>query len=171
MLHLYWRQYTLILFRFLFLTYPTWLTKELTLKIKLAESSSADIFFKFGFCLYVFSGNLMKSRPCISFCVRRKQRGKYQSCCQDIPSKDWDSLATVTVQRTQPGPPIRPTLWNLKKCSRFWLVYKLPKPNFFVVNVTCDWLINVGWPRLSSLHCKYVFFGSRNIYTTPTVGQ
>ena len=59
-----------------------------------------------------------------------------------------------TVQRTQPGPPIKPTLWNLKKCSRFWLVYKLPKPDSFVVNVTCDWLINVGCARLNSLHCN-----------------
>ena len=27
-------------------------------------------------------------------------------------------------------------------------------PDSFVVNVTCDRLINVGWPRLSSLHCN-----------------
>ena len=43
----------------------------------------------------------------------------------------------LTVQRTQLGPP------------------KTKQPDFFVVNVTCDWLINVGWPRLSLLHCKY----------------
>ena len=24
----------------------------------------------------------------------------------------------------------------------------------FVVNVTCVWLINAGWPHLSSLHCN-----------------
>ena len=65
---------------------------------------------------------------------------------------------TFTVQRTQPGPPKKPTLWNLKKCSRFWLVYKLPKPDSFVANMTCDWLINVGWPRLSSLHCNITYF-------------
>ena len=23
--------------------------------------------------------------------------------------------------------------------------------------MTCDWLINVGWPRLSSLHCNYAY--------------
>ena len=34
------------------------------------------------------------------------------------------------------------------------MVYKLLKPDSFVVDVTCDWLINVAWPRLSSLHCK-----------------
>ena len=49
----------------------------------------------------------------------------------------------VTVQRTQPGPLKITLLW---KCSRFWLVYKLPKPDSFVVNMTCDWLINVGGP-------------------------
>ena len=62
----------------------------------------------------------------------------------------------LKVERTQPGSPEKPTLLNLQKCSCFRLVYKLPKPDPFVVNVTCDWLINVGWPRLISLHCKWV---------------
>ena len=45
---------------------------------------------------------------------------------------------------------------NTLKCSCFLLVYKLPKPESFVVNMTRDSLINVGWPWLSRLHCKKI---------------
>ena len=49
--------------------------------------------------------------------------------------------------------------------SFFLLVYKLPKPNSFVVNMTCDWLINVGWPWLSLLRCNLDMFFYRKSRT------
>lgn len=38
--------------------------------------------------------------------------------------------------------------------SGFSLANELPKLDTFVVNVTCDWPINVWWPRMSLLHCN-----------------
>ena len=44
---------------------------------------------------------------------------------------------------------------KFKEMLSFLIGLQTPaKPDSFVVNVTCDWLINVGWPRLSSLHCN-----------------
>ena len=45
---------------------------------------------------------------------------------------------------------------KFKDMFSFLIGLQTTKARLLCVNVTCDRLINVGWPRLSSLHCKMV---------------